>query len=113
MKKPRPKPVKSSGRSGESERADELLTPVEAAISKGVTRSAVYKAIAEGRLPQRKVLGRVALRAQDVAAWTPTPYVGRPRGKPMSAQARANISAGQKRRWERDKREAKHQAKPK
>lgn len=84
----------------------DVLTPAEAAQAKGVTRSAVYKAIAQKRLPHHKILGRVALYTRDVEAWTPARYAGRPAGTPMSLQAKTNIAAGQKRQWAEKKRMA-------
>jgi excisionase family DNA binding protein len=79
--------------------AVEELTPRQAAELKGVTRSAIYKAVAEGRLRHHMRLDRIALLAVDVEAWEPSPHIGRPPGIAMSESARANISVGQKRRW--------------
>ncbi len=56
----------------------QFITPLEASVLKGVTRSAIYAAIKEGRLAHTRVLGRVALKKSDVAAWTPMSYKGRP-----------------------------------
>lgn len=89
---------------------ESLLTVREAASSKGVTRTAIYAAIAEGRLPHTKVLGRIGIREADLSAWTPMRYGGRPGtkgrggrpvGHPMSAEAKARLSASQKARWAR------------
>ena len=80
-----------------------LLTPAEAAQLKGVSRSTIYSAIAEGRLKHTRVLGRLALQEVDVKAWTPIRYGGRPSGIPMSQEARDRISEAQKRRWKRRK----------
>ncbi len=82
-----------------------LLTAAEAAKLKGVSRAAIYAAIAPGRLPHERILGRLALREADVLAWTPMPHAGRRKGTPMSQEAKARISAGQKRRWQRRKQE--------
>ena len=80
-----------------------LLTAVEAANLKGVTRAAIYGAIRGGRLAHQKVLGRIALLESDVLAWTPKPKSGRRRGSQLSEEARAKISASQKRRWQERK----------
>ena len=77
---------------------EKLLTVAQAAQLKGVTKSGVYKAVAEGRLPHLMVLGHTALREADVLAWTPT---GRLKGVPRSAEVKAKISQGQKERWRR------------
>ncbi len=76
-----------------------LLTVVEAANLKGVTRSAVYAAIKDGRLPHRQILGHFAVRELDVLAWTPAPYTGRRRGTQLSDESKARISQSQKQRW--------------
>jgi len=76
-----------------------LLTPAEAAALKQVSRAAIYAAIADGRLPHKRVLGRLALWEKDVIAWTPAPHSGRRKGIPMSQEAKARISQGQKNRW--------------
>ena len=80
-----------------------LLTAVEAAQLKGVTRSAIYAAIREGRLPHQIVLGRMGVTEDDVLAWTPTPSTGRREGTRLSEETRAKIAASQKRRWEQRK----------
>lgn len=76
-----------------------LITVAEAAQLKEVTRSAVYAAIRDERLPHRIVLGRLAVSETDVAAWTPTPRAGRRKGTHLSEEAKARISQSQKRRW--------------
>ncbi|MBV9467681.1 MAG: helix-turn-helix domain-containing protein [Abitibacteriaceae bacterium] len=92
--------------------AQKLLTPQEAATLKGVTRSAIYKAIAEGRLPHTRILGRVAIREDDVQVWEPIKYRGRPGrsggrepGTRLSDETKARISEAQKHRWTQRKRE--------
>lgn len=50
------------------------LTPAEAAERKGVARSAIYKAIREGRLPSEQMLGRVAVKVTDLDAYEPGSY---------------------------------------
>jgi len=87
-----------------------LITPDEAAQLKSVTRAAIYAAIAEGRLPATRILGRLALKRKDVVAWVPRSYAGRPgrkSGPPvgirLSEEAKQRISEGQKRRWQQRK----------
>lgn len=65
---------------------------------------------AEERLPHVRVLGRLGVREEDLAAWTPVQYGaragrkgGRPEGIPMSEEARARISETQKRQWAQKK----------
>lgn len=96
--------------SNEKETPPVLLTPAEAAKRKGVSRAAIYAAIAEERLPHVRVLGRIGVREEDLAAWTPVQYGaragrkgGRPEGIPMSEEARARISETQKRQWAQKK----------
>ena len=81
----------------------QYLTPDEAAKLKGVSRTTIYSAIAEGRLAHTRILGRLALKEADVVAWTPTPHSGRPKGIPVSETARARMSAAQQRRRAREK----------
>ncbi len=77
-----------------------LLSVSEAAKLKGVTRAAVYGAIADGRLPHERILGHLALRETDVLAWTPLGIkTGRPKGIPMSEESKARLSESQRRRW--------------
>lgn len=77
-----------------------LMTVAEVAQRKSVSRSAVYRAISQGQLSSRLVLGHVAVRRVDVEAWKPKERKGRRKGTPMSAEGKAKISAGQKKRWE-------------
>jgi excisionase family DNA binding protein len=86
--------------------APKLITVAEAARLKGVTRTAVYTAIKEGRLSHTRILGHIGLREADVSAWKPREYAGRPgtksgrpSGTPVSAETRDRISESQKRRW--------------
>jgi excisionase family DNA binding protein len=83
--------------------ADDWLTAAEAAQLKGVTRSAVYKAIAQKNLLAERVLGRLALRRAELEVWKPKERRGRRKGTRMSDEARERISQGQKRRWEQRK----------
>ena len=79
---------------------EKLLTAAEAAQLKGVTRTAIYKAIAQDRLPYQRVLGRIALKEADVLKWVATgSKPGRQRGVPMTDDEKARISATQKQRW--------------
>lgn len=79
----------------------DLLTVPEVAQRRGVSRSAVYKAIAQGRLHAQQVLGKWAVPASEADAWRATKSGGRRKGTTMSEEARARISAGQKQRWAR------------
>lgn len=88
-----------------------LLTVPEAAQMKGVSRSAIYGAITDGRLPAVRVLGRLALKEADVQAWQPVKYAnrpgrkgGRPKGIPVNPETKERISQSQKNRWARRKR---------
>jgi excisionase family DNA binding protein len=78
---------------------DDLISVSEAARLKEVTRSAIYIAIREGRLPHIMVVGHYALRKADVLAWTPQRYTGRQKGLPLKSETKARISDSQKRRW--------------
>ncbi|MBV9467659.1 MAG: helix-turn-helix domain-containing protein [Abitibacteriaceae bacterium] len=87
---------------------DNLLTVRDAARLKDISRTAVYAAIAQGRLPHVTVLGKIGLLKSDVIAWTPQGHrSGRPAGRPMSAEAKARISEAQKLRWAKRKLEKK------
>lgn len=88
---------------------DELLTPAEAAQFKGVSRTAVYSAIAENRLGHVRMLGRLAVRRSDLVAWKPVRYAGRPKGFTVSAEIRAKMSQSSKRLWGKRKQEQKGQ----
>lgn len=79
--------------------ADDWLTAAEAAQLKGVTRSAVYKAMKQNKLQAERVLGRLALRRAVVEAWKPKERTGRRKGTRMSVEARERISESQRRRW--------------
>jgi hypothetical protein len=84
-------------------RQDEVLSVAKVARLKGVTRAAVYAAIAQRRLSSVRVLDRIAIRAAAAEAWQPVRGKGRPAGIPMSADARRRISLNQQRRWQRRK----------
>ena len=85
---------------------DNLLSVSQAAKLKGVSRAAVYGAIAGGRLSHQRILGHIGLREADVVAWKPLGIkTGRPKGIPMSAEAKARLSESQKRRWAQRKRQ--------
>lgn len=81
----------------------QYLTPDEAARLKGVSRTTIYSAIADGRLPHTRMLGRLALRKADVLAWVPRRYTGRPKGIPASAETRERMSQAHKRWWAKRK----------
>jgi len=80
---------------------DRNLTPDEAALTKGVSRTTIYSAITEGRLPRHRVLNRLAIRQTDLESWIPAPHSGRPKGMPVSDEARSRMGEAQKRRWAR------------
>lgn len=79
------------------------LSVSQVALSKGVSRNAVYKAVREGRLPSTELVGTVAIRWTDVEAWQARRRVGRVVGKPASPEAKAKISASQRLRWQKKK----------
>lgn len=84
----------------------ELLAVSAAAALKGVSREAVYGAVRAGRLPHVRILGHIGLSKEDVLAWQPLGHkAGRPRGTPMSEEAKRKLSATQKQRWAQRKRE--------
>jgi len=77
---------------------------------KGVTTSAVYRAINEGRLPHVRILGRIGLRLADVEIWQPVAYRdrpgikgkgGRPVGTALSDETRRKLSEAATKRWNR------------
>lgn len=76
-----------------------LLTPDEAAKLKGVSRTTIYSAMAQGRLKHTRILGRLAIEKSDLLMWIPIPYSGRRKGTPMSEAAKARLSVSQKRQW--------------
>ena len=82
----------------------ELLTVQQAAQLRNVSRNAVYKAVTDGRLPCRRVLGHIGLRKTDVLAWDCKN--GRRRRQPMSAESRGKLSESQKQRWAKRKAES-------
>jgi predicted DNA-binding transcriptional regulator AlpA len=82
----------------------DLLTVNQTAALKGVTRGAIYAALKRGALPHQVVLGHIAVRRQDAEAWTAVGHkAGRPKGKPMSDEAKQRMSQSQKRRWQQRK----------
>lgn len=83
-----------------------MLSVSQAAQLKGISRAAIYGAIARGRLAHQLIVGHIALRQADVEAWSPRGFkTGRPKGTPMSSEAKVRISQGQKRRWQQRKQE--------
>lgn len=85
---------------------EDLITAAEAAQIKNVSRSAIYKAISQGRLNARHVLGRMALNRNEIVAWIPLESKGRRKGTPMSEETKKRISESQKQRWAQQKRES-------
>ncbi len=87
-----------------------LITVSEAAARKGVSRSAIYKAIDSGRLKGHRVLGKVALREKEVEAWHTSASAGRPKGNRLSQATKARISESQRNRWVERKRKLQEAA---
>ena len=85
---------------------EDLITVAEAAQLKGISHSAVSKAISQGRLNTRRVLGRMALDRNEIMAWLPLESKGRRKGTPMTEETKARISESQKRRWAQSKRDS-------
>lgn len=75
----------------------------EAANLKGVSRTTVYKAIAQGLLSAETVMGKTGLRRKDVEGWQPERKTGRRKGTVLSQEVKKRISLGQKQRWEQRK----------
>ena len=50
------------------------LSIAEAAALLGVNRSAIYQAVRAGRLATVILMGKKAIRREDVLAYTPKPY---------------------------------------
>lgn len=93
---------------------EKLLTVEEAAKAKGVSASAIRKAIAQNRLPATRMLGRIALIEAEVLRYEPQSYAGRPGAKgrggrpcgtPQSAETKARIAVSQAERWAERKKE--------
>jgi excisionase family DNA binding protein len=75
---------------------DEYLTISQAARLKKVSRSALYDAVQQERLPSTQILGRIVISRADLLAWTIRR--GRPPG-PLSEQHKARLSQAMSRRW--------------
>ena len=85
---------------GKSQGADsDIVTPAQAAKLKGVSRTAIYNALGDGRLQGVRVLGRIGIARSVLKAWQPQAQVGRPIGRPMTEKQKATIAAAQKKRW--------------
>ena len=67
-----------------------LITVPEAAQHLRISRSAVYAAIAAGRLTRYEQYGRVLVAAEEVASYRPIAGAGRPRGRRQGRPRRAN-----------------------
>lgn len=61
------------------ERFGEYCTPPEAAVRKGVARSAVYDALQAGRLQAFIAIGQIVVRLVDVDAWEVRTNARRPK----------------------------------
>jgi excisionase family DNA binding protein len=73
---------------------EEHITVKQAANRKGVTQSAIYKAIDAGRLPASRILGRFALKPEDVDACEFGSYAGQKRSnKPRGTNAQRNSNS--------------------
>lgn len=83
----------------------DILTPAQAAKLKGVSRTAIYNALADGRLQGVRVLGRIGIARSALKAWQPQARVGRPQGRPMTEKQKSTIAEAQKKRWARLKAE--------
>ena len=59
----------------------DILTPAQAAKLKGVSRTAIYNALADGRLQGVRVLGRIGIARNVLKSWQPQARVGRPQGR--------------------------------
>ncbi len=85
---------------GKPERADnDIVTPAPAAKLKGVSRTAIYNALSDGRLSGVCILGRIGIARGDLKAWQPQARVGRPAGRPMTEKQKSTIATAQKKRW--------------
>ncbi len=82
---------------------DDYLSVSQVAKLKGVSRNAVYKAVQDERLASRRLIGIVAIKRDDATAWTPKARTGRRKGIPTSEEAKAKISASQRKRWQERK----------
>ena len=77
----------------------DILTPAQAAKLKKVSRTAIYNALADGRLRGVRVLGRIGIARHELKEWRPQARVGRPPGKAMSTESKRKLSETQKQRW--------------
>ncbi len=81
-----------------------LFTVNEAAQAKGVSRTAIYSAIARQKLPRRYSKGHIVVREADLLEWQASKATGgRPKGKLMSEEAKRKISDANKLRWAKRK----------
>jgi predicted DNA-binding transcriptional regulator AlpA len=78
-----------------------LLTAIEVARLKGVSRTLVYNAMNKGKLPYIEILGRRAVKESEAKKWKPPGRItGRPKGIPVTDETKAKISEAQKKRWQ-------------
>ena len=76
---------------GKSQGADnDIVTPAQAAKLKGVSRTAIYNALGDGRLQSVRILGRIGIARSVLKAWQPQAQVGRPIGRPMTEKAESH-----------------------
>jgi predicted DNA-binding transcriptional regulator AlpA len=79
-----------------------VLTINEAAALKGMSRTAIYSAIARKKLPRRYFKGNLVVWEDDLLAWDAGKSKGgRPKGQSMSEQHKAQLREAQKRAWAR------------
>jgi excisionase family DNA binding protein len=72
----------------ESSIADSLLSPEQVACRCGLSRKAVYRAVARGELRAARILSRLRIDPRDVEAWIRTNLVDVDRPVPAPARAR-------------------------
>jgi excisionase family DNA binding protein len=87
---------------------EDCLTVADVAALKQVSRTAVYRAIHEQRLPAVQIAGHTFILKSDSSRWLPLQTEihagakrkgGRPLGLRMSEESKTRISEAQKRRW--------------
>lgn len=82
-----------------------LFTVQEAAEVRGISPKAIYAAIASERIPRLYDQGNLVVRETDLVRWDSLKKrSGRRQGEAMSAENKARIAEGQRRRWQERKR---------
>jgi excisionase family DNA binding protein len=97
--KPRPRIDSPSPRSalGETSAADPLLSPEDVARRCGLSRKAVYRAVARGELRAARILSRLRLDPRDVEAWIRANIVDNAGPVPRPAPSRLSGATGLRR----------------